>query len=260
MRQKTFDLIETKADGEPGHFSALASVFGNVDSVGDRMIPGAFKKTLANMREKGKTLPVVFSHEWNDPMKYIGEADPRAVVEDEKGLLVQGKLDIANGNPVADQVYKAMKNGWITGWSFGYTVAKGGEKLDKNGINEVSEVELIEVGPTLKGANPEAQTQSIKSLLEIETKDADEIIGRLDATCREFLSSHAEDPRAEGVRSAMEQLAGEAKADEPPDTSSAAPAAKEAEATEPQAPPSAPDPLKNEIDRLRLEIAVGRPL
>ena len=90
-------------------------------------------------------------------MKYVGAADPRAVVETEKGLLVQGKLDIANGNAVADQVYKLMKQRLLKGWSFGYTVPEGGEKMDEKGVNEVSEVDLVEVGPTLKGANPKAE-------------------------------------------------------------------------------------------------------
>lgn len=163
MEHKSFDLIETKADDEAGHFTALASVFGNVDLVGDRMMPGAFKKTLEEKRQKNAVLPIVFSHAWDDPMKFIGEADTHAVLETEEGLLVQGKLDINNGNPVADQVHKAMKKGWITDWSFGFTVRDGGEKTVK-GVNEITDVDLIEAGPTLKGANPEAQLQIVKSL------------------------------------------------------------------------------------------------
>jgi HK97 family phage prohead protease len=164
MKHKTFDLVEVKADGEAGEFSALASVFGNVDLGGDRMMPGSFTKTLENWRQSGKPLPVVWSHDWDDPMKYIGKADPRAVMETDEGLLVQGKFDIGDGNPVADQVYKLAKDGVVTGWSFGYTVPDGGQKRAKDGVNEVREVDLIEVGPTLKGMNPEAQTQAVKAL------------------------------------------------------------------------------------------------
>ena len=123
----------------------------------------AFKTTLEEKRQKNAVLPIVFSHAWDDPMKVIGEADTHAVLETEDGLLVQGKLDINNGNPVADQVHKAMKKGWITDWSFGFTVREGGEKTVK-GVNEISNVDLIEAGPTLKGANPEAQLQIVKSL------------------------------------------------------------------------------------------------
>ena len=94
MEHKTVDLLETKAD-DSGSFVALASVFGNVDSVGDRMMPGAFSKTLEGKRDAGKPIPVVFSHGWEDPFNYIGKADPHKVVETEQGLEVHGKLDLS---------------------------------------------------------------------------------------------------------------------------------------------------------------------
>lgn len=177
MKHKTFDLVETKADGEKGEFTALASVFGNVDHVGDRMIKGAFSKTLEKWRATGDPIPIVLSHDWDDPMKFIGKADPRAVYETDKGLVVQGRIDVDSGNPVADQVYKLMKDRVLKGWSFGYTVPKGGQKRLKDGVNEVSEVDLFENGPTLKGANPVAELQAIKSALkgdeehDVEEKD-----------------------------------------------------------------------------------------
>ena len=69
MRHKTAKLIETKAD-ESGTFTALASVFGNVDLVGDRMMKGAFRKTLDQWRESGDPIPV-------DPQPPVGRPDAR---------------------------------------------------------------------------------------------------------------------------------------------------------------------------------------
>lgn len=166
MERKTFNLIETKADDE-GNFTALASVFGNVDSVGDRMLPGSFQKTLEAWRKSGDPIPVILSHNWADPFAMVGKADPRAVYEDDRGLVVQGTLDLEN--EVARQVHKLMKDRLLKGWSFGYTVPKGGQR-QRNGANEVSEVDLVEVGPTLKGANSEARLESIKSALHKETE------------------------------------------------------------------------------------------
>ena len=86
MRHKTATLIEVKTDGaEPGAFSALASVFGNIDLVGDRMMKGAFENTLAKWRESGDPIPVVLSHGHDDVMKFVGKADPRAVMETDEG-------------------------------------------------------------------------------------------------------------------------------------------------------------------------------
>ena len=160
MKHATFDAVETKAD-QDGSFVALASVFGNVDSVGDRMMPGSFSKTLEKWREGERPIPVVYSHEWDDPFKFIGKADPHRVVETERGLEVHGQLDLENDT--ARQVHKLMKDGTVTGWSFGYKPVK---QKRANGANEVSEVELYEVGPTLVGANADAQLQTVKAALE----------------------------------------------------------------------------------------------
>jgi HK97 family phage prohead protease len=178
MKHKTVEIIECKADeadAKPGWFSALVSAFGNVDHVGDRMVKGAFAKTLERWREGGKAIPVVWSHDWGDPFALIGQADPRAVMENDKGLLVQGQLDLEN--PKAKQVHKLMKNGLLESFSFGYTVPDGGEKSAEDGVNEVYEVDLVEIGPTLKGANPEARLQEVKSVNENPAADHIEVKG-----------------------------------------------------------------------------------
>ena len=157
-RIKSFD-VEAKADGERGEFTALASVFGNVDLVGDRMMPGAFAKTLEKRRDAGRPWPVIWSHDWDDPFSMIGGADPDDVKETDRGLEFKGKLDLAN--PKATQVYNLLKQGLVTAMSFGFSVVS--EKMVK-GVNESAEVELVEMGPTLKGANPEAQLQAVKAI------------------------------------------------------------------------------------------------
>jgi HK97 family phage prohead protease len=164
--------VETKADGGAGEFVALASVFNNVDSVGDKMLPGSFSPTLARWRQKGDPIPVILSHNWDDPMAHIGTADPHDVIETERGLEVHGRLDI-HDNPTAKQVYRLMKERRLTGWSFGYTIPEGGQQR-RNGVNEISAVELIEVGPTLKGANSEAELQAVKTALRATYSPSDD--------------------------------------------------------------------------------------
>jgi HK97 family phage prohead protease len=191
MRHKTFQLAETKAD-DSGSFTALASVFGNVDLGGDRMMPGSFSKTLERWRESGDPIPVILSHQWDDPMAMVGKADPMEVVETERGLVVKGQLDIEH-NAVAQQVHRLMRDRLLKGWSFGYSVPEGGEKRAKDGANEVFEVDLIEVGPTLRGMNPEAQLQAVKSALE-ESSAAP-------AAKEEPPPAEVEDERDEGAKS-----------------------------------------------------------
>lgn len=255
MEHKTFELIETKADGEAGTFTALASVFGNVDSVGDRMMPGAFKNSLERWRSSGDPIPIVLSHQWDDPMAHIGKADPADVVETERGLVVNGSLDI-HDNPVAKQVHRLMKERRLKGWSFGYTVPKGGQKRS-NGVNEVSEVDLIEAGPTLKGANPQAELQAIKSESVEETKS-------VPARLREIADAlEGEDPPSEqDIVSQVQEMVtpSEGKTtsqdvkDQPPADSDDSTTSIQGEGAKHRTQ----DDLQRQSELMRLEVALGR--
>ena len=110
---------------ETGVFEATVAVFGNVDKGGDRILPGAFAKSLDKWRQVGDPIPVIFNHEWSDAHAHIGTADPRQTRETARGLLVKGRLDVED-NPTAAQVYRLMKRRSLKEFSFGYTVPPGG--------------------------------------------------------------------------------------------------------------------------------------
>jgi HK97 family phage prohead protease len=138
---------------------------------------------------------VILSHQWDSLTAYVGKADPRAVYEDDRGLMVQGQLFM--DKEAGRDVYRLMKEGLLTGWSFGYKVPAGGQK--KNGkVTEVTEVDLFEVGPTLVGMNPEAQLQSVKA-----DGGADGIV----ATLTNLFDSKMSDESKEKVIAAAHQLA-----------------------------------------------------
>jgi HK97 family phage prohead protease len=160
-RHKTFQALSTKADGGTGVFTALVAVFGNVDKGGDRIVPGAFTKTLAKWRASRDPIPVIWSHDWKSPDAHIGVADPNDVVENDRGLLVRGRLDI-DDNELARRVHKLMRRRSLKEFSFGYSVPPGGERRGKDGANELIEIDLVEVGPTLKGMNPATELHAVK--------------------------------------------------------------------------------------------------
>ena len=58
---------------EEGQFKAIVSVFGNVDVVGDVVMPGAFENDLKRWEDSGDSMPVIWSHDWSDPFSHIGE-------------------------------------------------------------------------------------------------------------------------------------------------------------------------------------------
>ena len=147
-------------DGEErGRFEAIVSVFGNVDRMGDRVVEGAFKNTLEEWNASGKRIPVIWSHDWGNPFAHIGEVVKAEEVPG-RGLKVVADVDLTE--PFSAQVYKVMKRG--IQFSFAYDVRK--EKKAEDGANELLDLKLIEVGPTLVGANESTELLAIKSQLE----------------------------------------------------------------------------------------------
>lgn len=164
MPTKTFPA-HFKADTSDGTFEAVVAVFGNVDLQGDRIVPGAFANTLEEWRTSGDPIPVVFSHQWHDLDAHLGGVEPGDAVELEPGdprlpdslselggLWVKGALDM--DDPAAAKVHRKMSRRLIKEFSFAYDIRAGGSKRASDGVTELTDLELFEVGPTLKGANP----------------------------------------------------------------------------------------------------------
>ncbi len=156
-------------DGLPtGELEAIVSVFGNVDLMGDRVVPGAFLDDLKAWQASGDPIPMVWSHSWDNPMNHIGTWDARKsseVAETDTtpaGLLLVGQTDIGTGNPVADQVYKLVAQRRVKEFSFAYRVDD--EREAEDGANELKALTIIEAGPTLKGANPDTVMVAAKAM------------------------------------------------------------------------------------------------
>ncbi len=156
------------ADGlADGQFTALVSVFGNTDSVGDVVQPGAFTKTLADWAAKGDPIPVIWSHDWDDPFSHVGIV--MTAKETADGLEVTGQIEDVDTNPTAAQVYRLLKGRRVTQFSFAYDVVEGAwvEGTDgtagRYGYYELRELKLYEVGPCLVGANQETELLAAKT-------------------------------------------------------------------------------------------------
>lgn len=151
--------IKATDDGK-GTFTALVSVFHNVDSYGDVVMPGAFAKTLARWAERGDPIPVIWSHEHGDPFSHVGHVTEAR--ETPNGLEVTGQLDLDNAK--AAQVHRLLKGRRVTQFSFAYDVvdARAGER-DGRPVTELHEIEVYEVGPTLIGANQDTELLAVKA-------------------------------------------------------------------------------------------------
>lgn len=205
-KEAVYELSEYKAapNGASGEFTALVSVFGNVDLVGDRVMPEAFDKSLERWNAKGNPIPVIWSHDAKNPFAHIGYVT--SAVRTPRGLQVSGKNDVET-NPFAKQAHQLLVDRRVTNWSFRYDVLR--EKRARDGANELLELDLTEVGPTLKGANPETMTIAAKALDEA----AEEAASAAEAIVEEGEKAgarHSQATRAElsSIRDDVAALAG----------------------------------------------------
>lgn len=164
MKVKTFPLFQFKAladDGQPeGTFEAIVAVFGNVDRVGDKILPGAFKDSLAEWKAKERPIPVIFSHQWENLDAHIGQVLEAKEVTD--GLYVKAQLEM--DEPFAQRVWKKMQAGTLAEFSFAYDVVDAASaKVDGEYVNELRKLDLLEVGPCLVGMNSETQLLGVKA-------------------------------------------------------------------------------------------------
>lgn len=161
--------VRIKAAGDhegtdEGVFEAIVAVFGNIDSYGDKILPGAFTDSLDEWAAKGDPIPVWWSHRMDNPANCIGEV--LEAKETDEGLWVRAQLDL--GTEPADQVYRLLKGRRVTQFSFSYDVDEGAwvDPEDGPGFYELRKLRLFEVGPTPIGANQETELLDVKSAAE----------------------------------------------------------------------------------------------
>ena len=142
---------ELKFSGDSGAVEGYASVFGNTDSGGDVVLPGAFQK-IQRQRD-GKVL-MLYQHRSDAP---IGKAD---VSQDSRGLHFKAQLVLED--PTAKRAYNHMRAGLLDGMSVGYDVLPGGSSF-KGDRRELSALHLIEISAVTWGMNPEARVEVVKS-------------------------------------------------------------------------------------------------
>lgn len=152
MKTKDFAL-QVKDLSEDGTFEGYGSVFGNVDSYGEKVMPGAFVESLARHKREGSNVLMLWQHNADEP---IGVWEDLA--EDAKGLWGKGRflLDIQK----AREVYTLAKHKAIGGLSIGYreveTEPDGNTRLLKK-------LELYEISPVSFPANRRARIEGVKS-------------------------------------------------------------------------------------------------
>jgi len=158
---KDFKFSVSDMNDELGTFTGYASIFGAVDSYGDVVEKGAFRKTI---REKGQ-FPMLWSHAIDIPIGVI------KAKEDTTGLKVEGQLNLDVQR--AKEIRSLMKQGAVQGLSIGYQVTKSDPgEVDKAPVRVLKEVALWEISPVVFQACPGALVADVKA---DEAENADSI-------------------------------------------------------------------------------------
>ena len=147
---------DTKAVSDDGLFTGYGSVFGVVDSYNEVVAPGAFQNSLADLKAKGRALPILWQHRTGEPI-----GDWQGLAEDSTGLKGEGALWLDDA-PYARIAYRGMKSRAITGLSIGYYTLASSYN-EKTGVRTLEELELVECSIVTVPANDEARIDSIKA-------------------------------------------------------------------------------------------------
>lgn len=183
LRRAEFGLCEIKFAADDGAdaktFTGYGAVFGNIDSYGDVIEKGAFKKTLATAKKSGAWPAMLMQHGgWGisaDDLTPVGIWTEMA--EDDNGLLITGKFADTQRADEAYGLLKMKPRPALNGLSIGYFARKFtvGSKPDEP-RRTLHELELLEVSLVTFPANPKARVGSVKSGQGLGVRDAEKAL------------------------------------------------------------------------------------
>lgn len=163
-QHKTFNFASFKTlDEGHGTFSGYLAVFSTEDQGGDVIEPGAFRKTLLELKSRQKSragtpggryvLPIFWGHNPDEPIGGFTSAQ-----EDSTGLFVEGELDL--DIEAGQRAYSGMTKGYCSGMSIGYFTIK--RDFDSAGRRHLRELAVFEGSVTPIPMNEDAQIAEVK--------------------------------------------------------------------------------------------------
>lgn len=155
-----------QVEGEDtGIIEAYVSIFGNVDSYGDIVEPGAFKDAVDAFNADGRYPKGIWAHDWSFPI-----AKTLEMREDERGLYIKAQFILSVEK--AREAYDLIKSGVMTDFSFGYEINES--DIDNRGFRHLRKITIYEWSPVLVGANNQATLIDVKSAAQEQTVESEE--------------------------------------------------------------------------------------
>lgn len=173
-------------DSQCGSFEGYGAVFGNMDSKGDVIEPGAMTASLLERKRSGRPLPPMLKMHgaaMGNAQEPIGIWEE--MEEDQSGLRVKGRL-IGMDTEQGRWNYAQLRDGALRGLSIGFRARNFRRGSGKAGepSRYLKTIDLIEVSLVDDPANALAQVYSFKSGFnprEVETALRDAGFSRAEA-------------------------------------------------------------------------------
>lgn len=155
---KILPLTEAKVSGDgTGSLAGYASTFGNVDSYGDTIAPGAYTKHLSRFVDHGF---IAWSHDWETMIGTVASAK-----QDRTGLFITADFHSTPEAQTARTIAaERIARGKSMGLSIGYLAHQWADRDGKDGITrELQEIEVFETSLVAIPADSFAQVTGVKS-------------------------------------------------------------------------------------------------
>lgn len=158
---------EIKTDSEPNGdmlFSGYGAIFGNMDYVGDVIVPGAFAESLAESQKTGVWPPMLSQHGGLSVEDNMPIGIWTALSEDGVGLKVEGKLAPTDRGKEHYALLKMTPRPAISGLSIGYRVKEAiMRSRPEDPARKLIKIDLKEISLVTFPANTKARVTSVKS-------------------------------------------------------------------------------------------------
>ena len=162
LSHKNLPVLAFKTlDASEGIVEAIVSVFNNTDGANERVLPGAFAKSLKRKLPKG-----VWAHDWKSPVAKTLEAEellpgdarlPEGI-RHLGGLYVKGQFNL--GTERGRDAFSDLTFGTVDEFSIGYLVEE--DKKDAKGVRDLVTLALYEWSPVLVGCNDATALLGVK--------------------------------------------------------------------------------------------------
>lgn len=157
----SISACELKFSTTDGEFSGYGSVFGNIDSKKDIIMPGAYDEVL----KSGNQFPVYINHGWLRGELPVGSWSN--LKQDERGLYGDARLIMQM--PTAINAYWAMKSGLVDGLSVAIIPDHQKSERKADGTRIIHSIKAMkEISIVNDPANDSSRVMSVKFREEID--------------------------------------------------------------------------------------------